>query len=205
MVHLHTGVHMFVGFWMQHFQTGGLGEMVRHPGHHDRRISPPWLLFMGLCLGQSAFDTSSRYYKFEGKTNRRLCYNWTHVGEHVERNWLSIRRSPCNKRSTRWSVLMCCKKLLELHFEKKKKCLSSTYSSFLVINVCNQGNTLCSPCFKLNLRKTGRKDVGLESGPSMNSCVKPPIRLSTRIVEMLLNQQVTQSQRTETKPILSVT
>jgi len=20
---------------MQHFQTGGLGEMVRHPGHHD--------------------------------------------------------------------------------------------------------------------------------------------------------------------------
>jgi len=21
-------VHMFVGFWMQHFQTGGLGEMV---------------------------------------------------------------------------------------------------------------------------------------------------------------------------------
>jgi len=37
----HWGVHMFVGFWMQHFQTGGLGEMVRHPGHHDRRISPP--------------------------------------------------------------------------------------------------------------------------------------------------------------------
>ena len=33
-------VHMFVGFWMQHFQTGGLGEMVQHPGHHDRRISP---------------------------------------------------------------------------------------------------------------------------------------------------------------------
>ena len=31
----HLGVHMFVGFWMQHFQTGGLGEMVRHPGHHD--------------------------------------------------------------------------------------------------------------------------------------------------------------------------
>jgi len=27
-------------FWMQHFQTGGLGETVRHPGHHDRRISP---------------------------------------------------------------------------------------------------------------------------------------------------------------------
>jgi hypothetical protein len=39
MVHLHTGVHLFVAFWMQHFQTGGLGEMVRHHGHHDRRIS----------------------------------------------------------------------------------------------------------------------------------------------------------------------
>ena len=31
MVHLHTGVHMFVGFWMQHFQTGGLGEMGSTP------------------------------------------------------------------------------------------------------------------------------------------------------------------------------
>ena len=40
LAHLHTGVHMFIGFWMQHFQTGGLGEMVQHPGHHDRRISP---------------------------------------------------------------------------------------------------------------------------------------------------------------------
>jgi len=25
---------------MQHFQTGGLGEMVRHSGHRDHRISP---------------------------------------------------------------------------------------------------------------------------------------------------------------------
>jgi len=45
-------------------------------------------------------------YKSEGKNNRRFCYNnWRHVGKHVERNWLSIRRSPCNKRSTCWSVL----------------------------------------------------------------------------------------------------
>jgi hypothetical protein len=47
MVHLHTGIHMFVGFWMQHFQIGGLGEMLRHPGHHDRLISPPSLLLWG--------------------------------------------------------------------------------------------------------------------------------------------------------------
>jgi len=47
---IHTGVHMFVGFWMQRFQTGGLGEMIRHPGNHYRRISPPPLLpFMGVC------------------------------------------------------------------------------------------------------------------------------------------------------------
>jgi len=37
---------MFVGFWMQHFQTVGLGEMVRHPGHRDRRISPPLDFFL---------------------------------------------------------------------------------------------------------------------------------------------------------------
>ena len=39
---------------------------------------------------------------------------------------------------------MCCKNFfLELHL---KKSLYSKYSSFLVINDCNQGNTLCSPC-----------------------------------------------------------
>ena len=85
-------------------------------------------------------------YKFEGKNNRRFCCsNWRHVGEHVERKWLSIRRSPCNKRSTYWSVLMCCKKTYWVTFRKKKS-LYSTYSSFLVINVCNQGKTLGSPC-----------------------------------------------------------
>ena len=36
---------MFVGFWIQRFDTGGLGEIVRHPGHHDRRISPPLTSF----------------------------------------------------------------------------------------------------------------------------------------------------------------
>jgi hypothetical protein len=59
----------------------------------------------------SMLRTSSRYHKFEGKNNRRFCYNnRRHFGEHVERNWLSIRRSTYNKRSTCWSVLMCCKK-----------------------------------------------------------------------------------------------
>ena len=79
----------------------------------------------------------------KGKNNRRFYYNnWRHDGEHVERNWLSIRRSPCNRRSTRWSVLMWCKKTWVTFL----KTLYSTYRSFLVINVCNQGKTLCSPC-----------------------------------------------------------
>ena len=55
MVHLHTGVHMFVDFWKQHFQTGGLGEMVQHPGHHDRRKSPPLTHFYGGMLMTRCF------------------------------------------------------------------------------------------------------------------------------------------------------
>ena len=36
------------GFWMQHFQRGGLGETVQHPGQHDRQISssPPLDFFL---------------------------------------------------------------------------------------------------------------------------------------------------------------
>ena len=70
MARLHTGVHMFVGFWMQHFQTGGSGEMVRHPGHHDRRKfpSPPArLLFLGGMLRTKCFDTIFRYYNLKAR------------------------------------------------------------------------------------------------------------------------------------------
>jgi len=56
MVHLHTGVQIFVGFWLQHFQTGGLGVMVRQPGHHDRRISPPLTSFYGGCVKDKVFS-----------------------------------------------------------------------------------------------------------------------------------------------------
>jgi len=73
-------------------------------------------------------DFTNLKTKFEGKNIRRFCYNnWGHVGEHVERNWLSIRRSPCNKRSTCWSVLMCCKKKnLLCYILKKKVCIPRT-------------------------------------------------------------------------------
>ena len=40
------------------------------------------------------------------------------------------------------------KKLLELHFVKKHVCIPC---SFLVISVCNQGKTLCSPCISFQL------------------------------------------------------
>jgi len=53
--------HVFIvtfGFWMQHFQTGGLGEMVRHPGHHDRRISsPPLDFFLWRYVKDKVFST----------------------------------------------------------------------------------------------------------------------------------------------------
>ena len=57
MLELYTGVQMFVGFWMQHFQTGGLGEMVRHRGHHDRRISPPLDFFLWRYVKDKVFST----------------------------------------------------------------------------------------------------------------------------------------------------
>jgi len=43
--------HVFIAtfvtrvFWIHYFQTGGLGETVRRPGQHERRISPPPLDF----------------------------------------------------------------------------------------------------------------------------------------------------------------
>ena len=43
------------GFWMQPFQTGGLGEMIRHPGHHDHRISHPLISFYGGMLRTKCF------------------------------------------------------------------------------------------------------------------------------------------------------
>ena len=50
-----AGVHMFFDFWMQHFQTGELGEMVQHPGHHDRRTSTPLTSFYGGMLRTKCF------------------------------------------------------------------------------------------------------------------------------------------------------
>ena len=49
--------HVFIVTFvrMQHFQTGGLEEMVRHPGNHDRRISPPLTSFCEGLLRTKCF------------------------------------------------------------------------------------------------------------------------------------------------------
>jgi len=75
--------HVFIvkflkfGFWMQHFQTGGLVEMVRHPGHPDRRISPhPLDLVLWGYVRDKVFSTP-----VPDKTNLKaritddFCYN----------------------------------------------------------------------------------------------------------------------------------
>ena len=49
------------------------------------------------------------------------------------------------KRSTCWSVLTCCKKLLDLNYILKNIYICIP-GSFLVITFCNQGKNLCSPC-----------------------------------------------------------
>jgi len=64
------------GFWMQHFQTGGFGEMVRHPGHHDRRISLPLTSFYGGMLRTKMFSTPvPDITNLKGRNNGRFCYN----------------------------------------------------------------------------------------------------------------------------------
>ena len=44
-------------FWMQRFQRGGLGEVVRHPGHHDRRTSPLFDSFLWRYVKDKVFST----------------------------------------------------------------------------------------------------------------------------------------------------
>jgi len=46
---------------MQHFQTGGLGEMVRYPGHHDRQISLPLDFFLWGYVRDKVFSTPIPY------------------------------------------------------------------------------------------------------------------------------------------------
>ena len=76
------------GFWMQHFQTGGFGEMVRHPGHHDRRISPPLTSFYEVYVKDKVFSTP-----VPDITNpkARITYAFAAITEHVlENTWREI-------------------------------------------------------------------------------------------------------------------
>jgi len=55
--HVFIVTFVTVGFWMQHFKTGGLGETVRQPGHHDRRTSPPLDFFLWGYVKDKVFST----------------------------------------------------------------------------------------------------------------------------------------------------
>jgi len=148
MVHLYTGVHMFVGFWMQHLQTGGLGEMVRHPGHHDRRISPPppesslWGYIKDKVFSTPVPDITN--------LKARITNAFATITEDMlENTWREIDHRLDVLHATKGASVEVCycvvKNLLSwvAFWKKKYVCIPR---SFLVINVCNLGKTLCSPC-----------------------------------------------------------
>ena len=65
----------------------------------------------------------------------------SHAAQHTTHNHNQVHSKQRNITINTWH------KILETKLNNvKKKCLYSTYSSFLVINVCNQVKTLCSPC-----------------------------------------------------------
>ena len=132
---------------MQHFQTGGLGDTVRHPGHHDHRISPPLTSFYGGMLRTKCFRHQFQILQiWKARITDAFATITEHMLESMRREIdcrLDVLRA--NKSSTCWSVLMCCKKTSWVTFWREKTCLYSRYSSFLVINVYNQGKVLCSP------------------------------------------------------------
>ena len=106
MVHLHTGVHMFVGFWLQHFQTGGLREIVRHPGHHDRRISPPLTYFYGGMLNTKFFSTPVPDIT---NVKARITEDFVTITEDMlENTWREIDYRLDVLRATKGAQLICC-------------------------------------------------------------------------------------------------
>ena len=115
------------------------------PRSPDITPPPPIDLFLWGYVKDKVFSTPvPDITDLEDKNNRRFCYgNWRHVGEHMERNWLSIRRSPCNGSSTCWSVLMCCKNFLNYSLKKTNV---FHVQWFCCNDVCNRRKTLYSPC-----------------------------------------------------------
>jgi len=78
---------MFVGFWMQNFQTVGLGEMVRRPGHHDRRISTPLTSFFGGMLRTKCFR---HQFHMLQNLEARIADAFARITEHMENTWREI-------------------------------------------------------------------------------------------------------------------
>ena len=73
---------------MKHFQTGGLGEMVKHPGHHDRRISPPLTSFYGGYVKDKVFSTPVlNNTNLKARNNRRFA---TITEDMLQNTWREI-------------------------------------------------------------------------------------------------------------------
>ena len=109
-------------FWMQYFQTGRLGETVRHPGHHDHRISPHFTSFYGGMLSTKCFRHQFEILQI---LKARLTDSVaTTTEDTLENTW---RETDCRLdllRATKGAHVEVCwcvvkKKLLELHLKRK--------------------------------------------------------------------------------------
>jgi len=68
---------------MQNFQTGGLGEMVRHTGHHYHRISPPFDFFLWGYVKDKVFSTPVPDIK---NLKARITHAFAAITEHMLKN-----------------------------------------------------------------------------------------------------------------------
>jgi len=109
---------------------------------------PPWILFMGGMLRTKCFGHQFQILQI---WRQEITDDFVTVTEDMlENTWREIDYRLDVLRATKgahvevyWCVV---KKLLELSYilrEKKCVCIPRI---FLVINVCNQGKNLCSPC-----------------------------------------------------------
>jgi len=105
------------GFLMQHFQTGGLGEMVRNLGHHDHQTSPPLTSFLWGYVKDKVFLTPALNIT---NLKKRITDAFATITEDVlENTWreidyrLDVLRATKGTRVEVYKYVV--KNLLELH------------------------------------------------------------------------------------------
>jgi hypothetical protein len=113
-----------------HIQYAHTSQKCRTIGITWPTIPPSRSSVRGPAVSTSIYRVSIKYFP-----------NYKHL---LQENYVEYKRSTC------WSVLMCCiNNFLSWVTVWKKKYVCIPLS-FLVIDICNQENTLCSPC------RTGR-------------------------------------------------